>query len=490
MSTKPDKSNDKEPSAKPEFGPKEIDRARECFEKAQDLAEKKNYDYAIEWYINGLEQWPEAVEEGHKPCRAAALFRGPKKVSFMNTMKYKTTGKDAKKAMLNAEMLLSKDPRSISFMEAMFKNAAKAGYDATAMWIGEMLGEAAAREEKPNPARFAAMREIYEKIGDRAEETDLPLAIDALGRAVEALSRLFALKPRDLDISTDLRDVAGKLTILKGRYSSADSFTESIDDKEAQRDLHDKERVVQSEDRMDELISQAQSRYEANPTDRAAITELVDLLCRREQYEEETKAIGILVKAFRETNEYRFKMRADDIRMKQLGRKAREIVGSGDRAEAKRHWLEQLKFELAVFRDRVKQYPTDMRIRFEYGRRLFDARRYDDAIPILQEARNEPKTRHHCILYIGRCFFQKGFFAQAANVFREAIDSYEMPDDRLGKELHFWWGRSFEEDGRVEEALKVYGQLIEWDYNYRQGDVRKRLERLKNREQDDNSGDD
>ena len=39
-------------------------------------------------------------------------------------MKYKTNAKDPKKAMLNAEMLLSKDPKNVGYLEAFFKNAA------------------------------------------------------------------------------------------------------------------------------------------------------------------------------------------------------------------------------------------------------------------------------------------------------------------------------------------------------------------------------
>ena len=125
MSKKPDKTNGDDKPAKPTFTDDEITKARRWFEKGQELAEKKNYDYAIESYISGLAFWPEAVEEGHKPCRAAALFRGRKKVSFTDGMKYKTTGKDAKRAMLNAEMLLSKDPANIGYLEAVFKNAAR-----------------------------------------------------------------------------------------------------------------------------------------------------------------------------------------------------------------------------------------------------------------------------------------------------------------------------------------------------------------------------
>ena len=45
--------------------------------------------------------------------------------------------------------------------------------------------------------------------------------------------------------------------------------------------------------------------------------------------------------------------------------------------------------------------------------------------------------------------------------------------------MHYRLGRAFEADGRVDDALKTYGQLIQWDYNYRNGEVRKRLDALK-----------
>ncbi len=66
-------------ASKPVFSETEKEKARLWFQKGQSLAAQRNYDYAIATYLSGLEIWPDAVEEGHKPCRAAALFRGPKK---------------------------------------------------------------------------------------------------------------------------------------------------------------------------------------------------------------------------------------------------------------------------------------------------------------------------------------------------------------------------------------------------------------------------
>jgi tetratricopeptide (TPR) repeat protein len=232
---------------------------------------------------------------------------------------------------------------------------------------------------------------------------------------------------------------------------------------------------------MEELIASARAAYEASPQERKVVYDLVDLLCRRDDEREEKEAIGILVKAYKETNEYPFRLRAEDIRIRQLTRRQRALKDAGEKEALRHHKSEQLKFELSVFKERVRQYPTDMRVRYKYGELLFKAGRFDDAIPVLQEARNDPKARFQCSLFIGRCFFEKGYHSQAIETFKEAIAGKETPDDSAGKELHYWLGRAYESDGQTPDALKTYGQLIQWDYNYRDGDVRKRIDGLKGR---------
>lgn len=456
------------------------EKARECFRKAQGLVSAKNYEYAIEWFINGLEFWPDAVDEGHKACRAAALFRGGAKIGLGDKMKYGTGGKDAKKAMLNSEMLLAKDPQNIGYMESMFKAAEKGGFIQTAMWIGEIYADAAVREPKPNPARFQLLREVYERIADQVKDADPVLAIEAMERVLNALEKLQSIKPGDAAVRNDLKNMAGKKTILKGNYSNAESFKGSVNESDEQKETYDKERMAQSAERMDELVALAQGRYDQNPTDQRLINDLVDLLCRRESEPEEKRAISVLVKAYKDTEDYKFKSRAYDIRIKQNRRAMRAARDAGQDAKYREAKKEALQFELSVFKDRMKHYPTDLRLRYEYGKRLFEAGHFDDAIPYLQEARADRKVRNQCSLSIGRCFYEKGYHSQAVDTFREAIAGYENRDDELGKELHYWLGRTHEAAKQTEDALKIYGQLIQWDYNYRKGDVRKRIDDLRN----------
>ena len=50
-------------------------KAKAFFDKAGKVAETKNFDYAIDMYIEGLKRAPDALEDGHAPLRRLALIR-------------------------------------------------------------------------------------------------------------------------------------------------------------------------------------------------------------------------------------------------------------------------------------------------------------------------------------------------------------------------------------------------------------------------------
>jgi len=456
-------------------------QARKWFARAQELVDTRSYDYAIKCYIDGLALWPEAVEEAHQKlrgCAAARQHTGGKKPGFGETVKHSMTHKDPLKAMLNAEWLLAHDPMNVNYMEGLLKNASRARCDDTVMWIGQIYRHAAQNEKKPSPKRFALLKEIYEKLGDRAQaREEFDLAVEAYKRGIEALNLQEQVNPKDSSIFNIRRDLSTKLTIVKGHYQTADSFKESIQDREVQAEVHDRERMVQSSERLAELIAKAERDMKESPGVRGKVMALVDLLCREDDEGNEAKAIGVLVEHYKQHGEYRYKERADEIRMRQLTREYRRLRDAGDREAARQVRTRQLRFELGVFAERLKQYPTDQRMRFEYALRLFKGRRFDEAIPLFQTARADVKNRKRCDLYLGRCFYEKGYHSQAAAMLSGALESHEIADDPEGKALRYWLGRAQEAEGATEQALQSYGQLLQMDYNYR--DVRARMDKLR-----------
>ncbi|GAG51134.1 unnamed protein product, partial [marine sediment metagenome] len=116
----------------------------------------------------------------------------------------------------------------------------------------------------------------------------------------------------------------------------------------------------------------------------------------------------------------------------------------------------------------------------EYGKRLLRARRFDEAIPIFQEARRNPRHRLASLSNIGQCFFYKKWYADAVETFDQALELVESQESALAKELRYNLGRAYEADGNIEEALKSFRKVAQIDFNYL--DVRKRVDELRNQQ--------
>lgn len=489
MPEKPATEN-QEPSAdRPVVDEKDKAKARKWFARAGEVADTRNYDYAIECFINGLELWPEAVEEGHRPLWAVALQRrssGGKKAGLAGSIRLHSNTRDPKRNMLNAEMLLAKDPASLGNMHNFVRCANKGGFDRTMQWMGPIYLQQLSQEKKPSESRLKEFAELFEDLGSRCQGYDDYLeAVAAYELALKAAEQLGRMKPHDMATSVLVKDVSSRLAIIKGKFDTGGDFRESLQDAEAQRDLHDVDRLVQAEARVDQLIAAARKDYEANPHIASKLMHLVELMCRREVDRQESEAVELLEKGYADSGNYQLKQRADDIRLKQSARRVRavkeklkaDLKNVELREQAKKVIDSARRMKMKIFEERVAEYPTNLRVRFSYAECLMEAKRYDQAIPEFQAAQADPRNRLACKGNIGRCFFFKQYHDQAIAVFREAISEVEIAGDATSKDLHYWLGRSLEASDERGEAMKVYGQVLQWDYNFR--DVRERMDALR-----------
>lgn len=464
-------------------------KARKWFERGKAVADSRNYDYAIEAYVSGIKIWPEAIEEGHKVLRAVAVQRkmaGGKALGFLESRKHPTSGKDFTQNMLNAEFLWAHDPGNHPLMETMIANAARAGCAQAGAWMGSICADTLGNEKKVSASRYSALCDALDTLGEVAQKSDqYSVAHDAFNAMIRVATFWRSQYATSQEAGKAFNDAQSKLTIVKGRFGSSESFRDSIKDKNSQDDLRDKDRVIQADTRVDELTEKARKEYEADPNTLNKLNAYVDLLTRRERDDDENKAVAVLMTAHDQLRNFSLKVKAQDIQIKQMGRAARKLAaqlqaGAGDdvKAAARQHKKTQLAFEIAAFEERTREYPTDMKVRFRLGELYFKAKRFDEAIPLFQQAQSDGRHRDRARLFVGLCFFEKGLFNEAVGVLRQAFESHElgMSDDD-GKKMNYWLARSLEAAAQKDAAKAIYGALIQIDYNYL--DARKRLEDLR-----------
>jgi tetratricopeptide (TPR) repeat protein len=449
-------------------------KAAAFFERGAAVAGTGNYDYAIEMYLNGLAIDPEAVE-AHQSLRDISMKRkagGGKPLGMFERMKVKTTTKDDKANMLAAEKLLAYDPGTTDYMLSLMQNAHRAGFWDTVMWIGPILQKANADSPKPEYSKFISLKDTYKSLGQ------WKLATDACQYAA-------MMKPDDMDLTTELKNLGAQHTMAEGKYSSARSFRDSIKDMDGQRKLLDADKDVRTDDVLARQIADAEAEWQAQPEETGKIMKLVDVLVKTENPANESRAIDLLASAFERSRQFRFRLVVGQIKMRQLqraDRSMREKIAkdqSNDalKQEYRQFAIDRREEELKEFTLFAENYPTDLGYKFEMAKRLFQLDRFSEAIPVFQTARQDPKLRVDASTYLGCAFLEAGFVDEAVDTLRAQIEEYQLKGDKKSLEMYYWYARSLEAQHEVPAALKAYSQVAQWDFNYR--DVQARIKKLR-----------
>ena len=449
-------------------------KAEVFFERGRKVAETNNFDYAIDMYLEGLHCAPDAVKEGHIPLCELALRRqgkGGKKPSMLEKVK-RLRGKTALEQMLNAEYLFAKAPDHLPYAEAMLKAAVAGGYKKTASWIANFVFQKNNAAEKASLQTYLLLKDSYAAIGE-------------FDKALAACQHAYRLKPEDGEIADEFQRLSAELTVARGKYDQEGDFRQSIKDRESQEKLQAQESVIKTEDYRRSAVKEAREAMAQDPNLPRNIFNLAEALSDLRNDEAENEAIRLLEDTYKTKRDFSFKQRAGRLRIKQLKRKIREAEATlatkaGDaQAESQLSELSaQLSdAELEHYRLCVENYPTDLRAKYEYGIRLVRDKKYDEAIPLFQEAQRDPRHKISAMDKIGLCFFMKSWFADAIDIFTRAIDSYEIKDDSVAKELRYNLARSYQEQGDTEKALEIYHRIAQLDFAYK--DVRKRIDKLR-----------
>ncbi len=455
-------------------------KARRFFEYARTVADTRNYDYAIECYINGLRHDPESLEN-HEALRQVGMKRkvaGGKPGGMMERNKH-SRGKTPLERMLGAEYLWAKNPSDGSLPLAVMEHAANAGFEEVAYWAGTFALAAVRAQKRPTKQTYLKIRDLYKQI-------------EAYDKAVEACNAALSLDPNDGNLLNEVKNLDAERTMMMGRYGEEGDFRQSVRDEDKQRALEQDESLSQSDTSAEATIERARAESQANPEDYDRLMKLVRALTQKEEEESEEEAVQLLQQAYENTNEYRFKWQIGDIRMKQYKRKLRTLRQQLNQEpnrtdlqeELKRVANEQVQFEAREYEERARSYPTDMSIRYQLGRRQLIVGDYDNAIASFQEAMSVAKHRIASLRYLGEAFYRKGWYDEAIDTFERGIKENPQADDKLGLDLRYFKMEALEQKARQERALEpaqeaadIGSSIAQTNINYR--DIRQRVDSIR-----------
>lgn len=464
------------------------DKAAAWFRQAQTAADTRNYEYAITCYLNGIKFDPTSLEVHRNLFEIANMYRSTGgKSAGGRELRDMLGEKRPVDRFAAAELEWVKDALDPGAALKFMDEAATLGLGDVGEWVGGIglnaaMSAASSASPKTKKAALVDFMERFEALGKFA-------------LAVKCGEGALNIDRNDAQLSARVRNLSARATMNQGRYEEnvgqEGSFRSSIRDLEGQKALNEDDSLSVTEEAAQRRVERARADYEANPTDANVALKFADMLRKEGSEKNEIEAMKVLHNAYKSHKEYRFKFLADDIKMsinRRRLRAAREsataAADAARLADVEKNEQKVLNDEISIFEERVKAYPTDLSMKFQLGTRLYDAARFHDAIPMLQEAQQDPRTRARAVHMIGLCFLKEGWYDEAVESLRQAVDAYEIKDDETHMVMRYDlmtalenYSRDHKDLAAAEEAGKLASGIAMKQLNFR--DIRARRDLLR-----------
>ncbi len=440
----------------------------ELKQKAKDAFRRKQYDLAIEMYLEALRfeaNDRELVEGFFQAARKARESKGKALFGGMFSRMSLGSSRDPEKRMTACFRGLAKNPEDRNLLLALGEAAGQLGKDETAVAAYRLATEVDTEDAKT----WKYLGEFLGRLG-RIEE-----ALDALGQSVR-------LDPKDQEAMKLRKNLAAEGALQAGRYHEAGSSRELMKDQDEARRLEADARLQVTPEHAQQEVDQIREKILATPENPRLHTRLAEFLL---QAGKEDEALEALREASRlDPQNFDLSVRTGDIQLRSLQRAARaakealEAAPDDPSRQARRD--ETLRVFLEAQREefgrRVHEHPMDLAERFRLGRTLLALGDLDLAAAEFQQTVRDPRRKTESLLLLATCFEKKGLGSLAVKKLEEAIEDFPTPTSPQAKDVHYAYGDLLERSGDRARAREVFERIFEVDITYR--DVSQRLTSL------------
>ena len=317
---------------------------------------------------------------------------------------------------------------------------------------------------------------------------------DKFDMAVQTGEAAMRIDPQDGNLASEVKNLSAEWTTKRGGFDQSGEeggFRSNIRDSAKQRQMEERDRVVTTEEVLDRLIATARADHETSPNDRSNTIKYIDTLLRRAKPEDEEEAHALAEKWYGQTTEFRFREYADGIRVRQLRRRATKLKAEAEKSPTpeNKHALasaarEFLRAEIQALEGAVAAYPTDLGKKFELAQRYYRGGKFEEAIGLLQIAKDDAKNRARVFFFLGLSFQRIGMNDEAIGTLRQAQGMQLAGDESTEMELKYGlmealFARALETNSLAdaEEAAALASQIVIQNMAYKE--VRARRDEIK-----------
>ena len=444
-------------------------KAREHYEKGIASLERGNLDYAMDMFLLALDLCP-GLLRARKYMRAAALRKNKDQKTSSFGRALSTLGgsgtlmkvqslikKKPEQAVREAEELMRKDPLNPTFVNTACQAALAAQMPEVAILNLEVVRDNGARDLKS----LEFLAELYQQSGRMHDARD----------TYETLVRL---NPAEPELMKKLKDATALDTVQRGNWEGATSYRDVMKDSKEAILLEQQAKAVKTSRDVDALMEETLAKIEREPQNVNYKRALADLYMKNDRFED---ALEVLDQAQKTTGgaDPQVDRMISQVKLTRLEKQAAALQAAGDQAGYEAKIEEKNAFVFNDAEDRVRRYPNDLQIKYEYGVLLFERGQINEAIQQFQRSQQNPQRRLRSFYYLALCFKQKQQLDIAAEQLEKAAAELNLMDETK-KDVVYELASIYEAMGQIPKAAALYKDIYAVDFGFR--DVATKIERI------------
>jgi tetratricopeptide (TPR) repeat protein len=438
--------------------------AADCWRRGNEALPKENWDYAIQMYGTSVKMVPDNLAyrqslrfteyKKYDNNLTGARLGGMKLVPVKGRMKKCRMSKDWAGLAEVCEEGLQVNPWDVQ--------------------LGTELGDALKELGYQEVAKFAYQEVIKVDKLNVGVNKSLALILETRSEYNEAVAcwkRILQVDPASGEARSKITALDAKSVMDRGGYEGAESTQNVMAAHEVARRLGLNKDADGPGQSVEADLQRAIRKDPANKDNYLKLADHYKLAGKLEEAEQQLlKALDV------SGNDLSIREMLEDVQL-DLMQKTIDITKEQARNNPDDNSLKQRCAELAneltkrkleAYAVRVDRYPQDMRLKYELGCLYITVQKWQQAIPLLQQARSDPRIKGEALFKLGLCFFYDNKPQLAIRQLEAAmleIKFDENPD--AFKELYYAAGKLYELLKNPKAAEECYQKILEVDYNYR-----------------------